>query len=578
MSEFIDALKQFVHKEYDTQNRQIREMWDQAIDVRVVEGEAIADLEIARRVGYKIVLRCRENLSKFRIADALLLNRGVPANGGIACILDDDRGEELTISPNFSNFQDLAPGGGWCLDRDMVDIRHILLGVLDTLEFTEDLENYFRDMFNGRRSPMINPQHEAIAKKYVKGLELNPSQEEAFIHGYATDNFYLIQGPPGTGKTWVLAYLAAALAESGERVLVTAFTHRAINNALRKIAKTTGWSNLLKIGQENYADDLTWESGTIPNYEKFEASPYSPQTSGLIVGGTCFAVRTNRLNSVAFDTVIFDEASQVTLPLAISGMLSGRKYIFIGDHKQMAPVVVGDHAQDWVTRSIFETLFLHSPGTMLDITYRMCAEINAFPSRRFYNSKLIPSPDAKARRLRLKQRPAKYAEILDPSKPDIFAEIRHTNRGMRSPEEAEAAASIALEAIKCGVDPAEIAIVAPYRAQCRLIRSRLWEYAHGTDLVGLENIVVDTVERIQGQERDMVIISLTTSDPGHATQRADFYFQPNRLNVAITRPKVKRIVLGSSLLFKATPKEKKLREWVEHFRALYEQSHLVVLG
>jgi DNA replication ATP-dependent helicase Dna2 len=93
---------------------------------------------------------------------------------------------------------------------------------------------------------------------------------------------------------------------------------------------------------------------------------------------------------------------------------------------------------------------------------------------------------------------------------------------------------------------------------------------------GPEKIVVDTVERIQGQERELVIISLTTSDPGHAAQRADFYFQPNRLNVAITRPKVKRIVVGSPLLFKAVPKEKKLQEWVEHFRALYQQSYVIV--
>ena len=74
---------------------------------------------------------------------------------------------------------------------------------------------------------------------------------------------------------------------------------------------------------------------------------------------------------------------------------------------------------------------------------------------------------------------------------------------------------------------------------------------------GGDGVMVDTVERIQGQERDVIIVSLTTSDPDHAAQRADFYFQPNRVNVAITHPRVKRIVIGSPNLFDARPTEAK---------------------
>jgi DNA replication ATP-dependent helicase Dna2 len=146
---------------------------------------------------------------------------------------------------------------------------------------------------------------------------------------------------------------------------------------------------------------------------------------------------------------------------------------------------------------------------------------------------------------------------------------------MRSPEEAELAANIVLEALACGVNPKEIAVVAPYRAQCRMIKHKIREYAIASNRKNFEDIVVDTVERIQGQERDIVIISLTTSDPTHAAQRAEFYFQPNRLNVAITRPRVKRIVIGSINLFDARPLDPKLQEWVDNFRALYHQSYVV---
>lgn len=575
---FLTALKNFVHIEYDTQERQVKEMWSKSIPARVAEGEAIADVEIAQLGLNQAVLRCRDNLSKFRPTDKLWLNRGNPFAGGYACELQEDNGEILTVIPDYgANFSSLRPGPGWILDRAVVDVRHILINTLEMLNTNQKWKSYLWDLLNGRITPSIDGSQEKYALSEARKLGLNPSQSEAFARAYATDNYYLIQGPPGTGKTWVLAHLAAALARDGERVLVTAFTHRAINNALRKIVKATRYPAVMKIGQRNYADDLNWEGGSVPNYERFEYSPYTPDSRGIIVGGTCFAVRTNRLSSVQFDTVIFDEASQVTLPLAFAGMLSGSKYIFIGDHKQMAPVITGEHSENWVSRSIFETLFNFHPGTMLDITYRMCTEINAFPSQRFYANRLVPSDDARSKRLKLARRPAQYQEFLQPERPEVFIEISHSGKGMRSPEEAELAAGIALEAVACGLDPREIAIVAPYRAQCRMIRNKIREFAKSVDTNRYEDIVVDTVERIQGQERDMVIVSLTTSDPVHASLRAEFYFQPNRLNVAITRPRVKRIVIGSKYLFDTIPSDKKLQEWVENFRALYRQSYVVRL-
>lgn len=551
-------------------------MWQKSIPARVAEGEAIADVEIVQLGWNRAVLRCPENLSKFREADALILSRGNPVDRGYSCVLDEDNGEILAVSPGFGvDFTGMRAGPGWVLDRDIVDVRHILLSTLELVANNSELESYFWRLINGQILPQIDPSRERYASIEASKLGLNSSQSQAFAKAYAAKNYYLIQGPPGTGKTWVLAHLAAALAKNGERVLLTAFTHRAINNALRKTVKETSYPKVIKVGQRHYADDLSWEGGSVPNYEKLEYSPYTPDSRGVIIGGTCFAVRTNRLSGVHFDTVIFDEASQVTLPLAFAGMLAGSKFIFIGDHKQMAPVIIGDHVQKWVTSSIFETLYHFASGTMLDITYRMCTEINAFPSQRFYANRLVPSEDARNRRLVLARKPVQFQEYLRPETPEIFAEISHSGKGMRSPEEAELAAGIAIEAIACGLDPKEIAIVAPYRAQCRLIRHKIRELGNSANQRNLEDIVVDTVERIQGQERDMVIVSLTTSDPTHAAQRAEFYFQPNRLNVAITRPRVKRIVIGSPALFDARPTDRILQDWVENFRALYRQSYVV---
>ena len=242
----------------------------------------------------------------------------------------------------------------------------------------------------------------------ARRLNLDPSQAEAFGQAFSSQNYYLIQGPPGTGKTYVLAWLAATLAQRGERILITAFTHRAINNALRKIAQVTGFERVAKIGQNRRADDLTWEGGSVPNFEYVGSSPFRAGGTGFILGGTCFAVRSSRLRGVYFDTVIFDEAGQVTLPLAAAGMLAGRRHIFIGDHRQMAPVVFADHHPGWVALSVFENLFGAAPGTMLTTTYRMNTEVNAYPSRRFYGGRVQPSTKARDRTLQLGGRPGRF--------------------------------------------------------------------------------------------------------------------------------------------------------------------------
>jgi DNA replication ATP-dependent helicase Dna2 len=206
---------------------------------------------------------------------------------------------------------------------------------------------------------------------------------------------------------------------------------------------------------------------------------------------------------------------------------------------------------------------------MLKTTYRMNEEINRYPSQRFYEGKLTPASSAAHRTLSLNGRPGTYADFLEPAPSSIFVEVDHVQNGMRSEQEARIAAGIVQEALQRGLSETEIAVVAPYRAQVRLIRNAL--YRMGVE-VGGEAVVVDTVERIQGQERDIIIFSLTTSDPGHAAERADFYFQPNRLNVAITRPRKKRIVIGNPRLLDPALYPADHRAWVEHFQGLYQDS------
>lgn len=572
MSKFIQMLVDFVNKETDEQSKQIRSMWSQSVEARVAEGEAIAGLRVSSVTPNRLTLVFEQNMSKFRVGDQLRLNAGDPFKSPcMPCNMEEEATNSVTLSPGYQQtFFGLETNRAWVLDREVVDTRTLLIGALRQLEQNpEQLQRYTHHL-NGQISPEIDSQEYAWAKQHAATLGMNASQAEGFANAFATRNYYLIQGPPGTGKTWVLAHLAVALAKRGERVLVTAFTHRAINNALRKIADATHFERVFKIGQQIHAEEL----GSVRNCERFDSTGLGDDETGFIVGGTCFATRTKRLSGRQFDAVVFDEASQVTLPVAFAGMLAGKKHVFIGDHQQMPPVVVAEHDVEWITKSIFELMHSKTPGTMLDITYRMNQEINAFPSRVFYGSRLKTNEENRGQRLKLPRQPTGWlGQLLDPAIPAVFASIPHTGCGMRSKGEAVVVAGLIYAAVNSGIDASEIAVVTPYRAQARLIRDYVRRMYPGNDLNN--QVVVDTVERIQGQEREIILISLATSDPGHAQKRAAFYFMPNRLNVAITRARCKRIIVGSPFVLQASPEDLRHRNWVKLFEEFLQSSPVV---
>jgi DNA replication ATP-dependent helicase Dna2 len=117
----------------------------------------------------------------------------------------------------------------------------------------------------------------------------------------------------------------------------------------------------------------------------FHESPLAEEKGGYVVGATPFATRTKRLAHVEFDTVIFDEASQITLPLAIMGMLAGQKYIFFGDQQQLPPVLTTRLTGGALRDSVFGYLAENNFDTMLAETYRLNAELTAWPSQHFYD-------------------------------------------------------------------------------------------------------------------------------------------------------------------------------------------------
>jgi len=571
-ADLLQRLETLVRQESGYQREHLERQWSLPLGERVRRGYALEGLSyvgVSEHTG-NLVFKCMANNARFREGDYLFLHKSHPLLEPIIEVtLEVDDEQRLEFSLGRGNLVRIwDEPHDWIADEGYMDLIGYYLNAL--------AEVADRHVGRERILPLlldeIGPQLDFSA--YERGwsaateVGLNESQAEALGQAYSTDLAYLIQGPPGTGKTLVLAHLVRLLAEEGERVLVTALTHRAIHNALDKVAKVAPDLPVCKIGPGARADGLA-----VDNFETFTQSQFEKIPAGYVIGATPFATRTERLSKVEFDTIVFDEASQITLPLAIMGMLAGKRYIFIGDDRQLPPVIPYRQEDLPLARtSIFGFLAGRGYETMLTDTYRMNDALTAWPSRTFYGNRLRPAPGIGERRLQLAPVDDLWQPILDPAHPAVFVDLAGSNTTVRSHREADIIVDLVMTLLRAGIDPLEIGVIAPYRAQGREIRNRLRRDIN--DRNARRELIIDTVERMQGQEREVILFSMTTASPSFAADLASFFFQEQRLNVTITRPRTKLIIVGSSAVLNAQPDAPEQQAAVALFRDLLQQCTL----
>jgi DNA replication ATP-dependent helicase Dna2 len=561
-ADFLHRLRQFVQSEADAQWQALDRQWSRPLGERVSKGWAIEGLRVLGFNKNIVRLVCDSNRSRFREGDLVVLHRNGPQDPNALhfdLYYDGETELEASLIQGNPYFMHAQPAG-WILDQDWFDSSPFYLSALDTVADSQLGRTTILPLLQGALTPKVDFARYERAREFLSGTHLNESQVEAVAQAYATDLLHLIQGPPGTGKTLMLAHLAQLLVQGGLRVFVTALTHRAIHNALNKIPQVDESIPVCKIGEGRQTGDLN-----VPNFETFDQSHFAEKSGGYVVGATPFALHSQRLANVEFDVVLFDEASQITLPLAIMGMLAGSKYIFIGDENQLPPVTTFSETEAAQT-SIFAYLAGRGQETMLNITYRLNDVLTDWPSRTFYKSELKASNEAASRRLNLSPEATRWDLVLDPDSPAVFLDLCHTNTTVRSRIEAEVVSELVLSLLMRDVTPQEIGVVVPYRAQSRLIRSLLRRILMDDETV--QKLVVDTVERMQGQEREVILVSFATASPKFAAQMADFLFQPQRLNVAVTRPRSKLILVGSHHMLKADDIAPEHKETLDMLRDL----------
>jgi len=585
--DIINKIKEFINIEADARIKKQNELMALPLKQRISKGEAHAQLEEVELE--KVVKSTNEfqhkalawasNNSKFKVGDYVKIHKGDlsdEANVYRASIVNEGINFFIIARDPFAGkiFQK-EEGVIWIMERDNPDLRRFFIDALNTFPFISQ-KNKILDIIQGETEPSYELKGVKEAINIANYHPFNRMQRKAFIRAYSTIDYTIIQGPPGTGKTWLLAHIAIALAKKGQKVLITSLTHRAVNNALMKIREISEYKNVIKVGQFFNQDDL--EKYDIICHEFFKSNnikEYAEQ--GIIIGGSPFALHTSRLKEIDFDTVIFDEASQMVISQTVTSMMKAKKYIFIGDHKQMPPIFNSKHKDSLLSKSLFENLIRRKNNSiMLNITYRMNKEINHFPSTNFYNKELVSHNSiVKSRYVHDIALLPELSLMLDPEEPSVAIKFDHDGNKMYSDEEAYLVALLSIALLRVGVAPKDIGVIVPYRAQARKIRSIINKLADDL-LEQTREVLVDTVERMQGQEREVIMISMASSDPQFITENAEFIFNPNRFNVAITRAKNKRIFICSNNLLNA--KSDDCQNNIDDFNRLFEDSIILNMG
>ena len=496
-----------------------------ADDSRFGEGDqallgppAIGEEAIARGIPVQYV--------RFDRAERRLLL--VPDSFGRTPTPEPDRSVELYLDARKMDFTDrYIAAAQFALEGATVSrlVAALLLGRLSTTD--------------GERASML--------QQLARGLDLDASQRRAFAL-LATEPVALVQGPPGTGKTHVLGTVVSALLNERKRVLVCALAHRAVNNALNACSKLAPADvPVIKLGDAAQAEGLLDSVDGVVHTR--EVAERLGRTSGVVGTSVVRALSLAR-EGINFDVVVFDEAGQLTLPQVLCGAVAAERALFFGDHRQLPPILQAEHPEDdWgLHRSAFEALASHHPSVMLTTSYRLNRELAAFPSAAYYGGALRASASSAGRRLEIAATEDPLWCLLDPTAPLVWAEVDQGFERAPNEMEADVAAGCVRLALRAGLRLDQVAVISPYRAQNQAIRTRLRGTAEAGE-AGADDVVVDTVERMQGQQRDLVVVSLTASDPLWIENQAEFFYMPNRLNVAVTRARCKCIVLGSRILY-----------------------------
>lgn len=425
----------------------------------------------------------------------------------------------------------------------------------------------------------VAPTFKPTASAYSLGstesqANLNVDQKAAIEKVMSAKDYALVLGMPGTGKTTTIAHIIRALVAQGKSVLLTSYTHTAVDNILLKLrADDLGIFRLGAVAKvhpevQEFADLAGKPIKTIEELKRCYTQP--------IVATTCLGISHPIFNQRIFDYCIVDEASQITLPVCLGPIRMARTFILVGDHYQLPPLVQNkDALADGLDISLFKMLSDNQPAsvTNLEHQYRMCEDIMTLSNTLIYNGRLKCGTSAVASRsisipnmAALKSHhhnpqsvqatdprticanPGRSScwlrDLLDPSSKACFVntdrlvpqsrEVLENGSRITNPTEAILATQLVESLLTVGIKPTDIGVITPYRSQLALIKQSL-RHRSGVEM--------HTADKFQGRDKEVVILSLVHSNESQVV--GELLKDWRRINVALTRARTKLLILGS---------------------------------
>lgn len=569
----MDVLKEFqaaIEIEFAKNLKDFEEQKKLPLDERVAKGVTMTNLRVemdffdgvpnqwcnplpgSKEYISSVKIFCDNNISKFKEGSSVVLSNG---SYRFEMDIEEDSTENFILKPNDFNVKhcyidsDNYPKNNWEINAINTDIStKLLLTAAEVLKNNQSTLLKIENFLNGRTKNTYQGFSQEVGY-------LNASQNKAYLKAINASDFCIIQGPPGTGKTETIGNIVKHLVDSGLKVFVTAPTHTAINNCLNAVAsKIKDNTKVIKIG-EKASNKEVQENPYVGKKSRVTYAGYINNANysqkGIAIGSTAYSLcypGSKKLDGWKFDVCIIDEAAQLSIPLSIAAMCRTGKYIFVGDHKQLDPIIPKGSNNEMFAESIFSRLARIYPNdiNLLNTSYRLNKSLIKIPNTLFYNNLLESATTTQEDNATYQGN--HHAQILN-SVPHKLILHNVFDASGRSPHEAKLVAELVSDLLQNGVNIKDIGIMSPFRAQVREIKKEVKKVLPKSISKPFDTLLVDTVDGMQGQERNYIIYSFANSHPLESMRRLDFFYSPNRLNVAITRAIKKCFVISNYKVF-----------------------------
>jgi len=560
-------------------------LWNQSLEDKEAKMSILYGLKIkenlADKEDKKIILQTQQDLfyqSGLRIGDIVLLfqqpnpRKTNPKNQVLVkCTIQSIKEQTITLicrhrQANLNFFDNSAD---YVIEPDFMETSYhqAFKGLFHFLE----ADSIKKELLLGIKTPTKS------VIEYKNKPYLDEVQNKIIHNAISANDYYLIWGPPGTGKTSIaLKEITAELFKMDKNILICAFTNRAVDeicSKLKSIQNIIPEFDFIRVSSNNTSNP-EFSEYLLDNKLKITSRKEVKnqlQNIKVFVGTSTSLSSKNALFSIKkFDALIVDEAAQILEPNIIGLITKVDKFILIGDHKQLPAISLQKHLTSKINdqelnrlgfencqTSLFERLLNHLKSNNLTDYYgkllkqgRMHKNLMEFVNESFYENELetFDLPHQNEKLNNFDKNIYFYHVENEP--------LKSTNNHYRNPiklnsnkAEAEQVKNIVQELMdKLNAQPNQIGIITPFKSQIATIKGYLQDNIYN-------DIVIDTVERFQGSEKDYIIISTVIDDikklPAimqkghHNPSNKDGLILDRKLNVAITRAKKLIFMVGN---------------------------------